>query len=111
MHVVIEYRIPESPDRLKEVLSELGLGEKRFGRRFVNEKGDVEVSYREYHSYKNSSTLIKNLFMRKKGYTVYTNVKVRAPNRKIAGSVSSVIRRLDDPLAEQSEQETESPRT
>ena len=99
MHVVGEYRIPDSPDRLKEVLSQNNL-RKRFGRSFVSPDGNVEVSYREYNSYKNVNAVIRNLFMRKKEYTVYTNVKVRAPKREMAERVLSIIESLKiEPLA------------
>ena len=81
--VVKEYSFVGSPKRLKKILSQNGLRRKRLGRRFVNEKGDVEVSY------------IWNPI-----YFSTTDVKVRALTPKIAEPVTSVIEGLWNPEQE-----------
>lgn len=88
MEVIEEFNFHESTKIMKELLSQVGL-EKRFGRKFVNENGDVEVIYRDASRYTS-----RNNF----GWPISdfpeTNVKVRAPKREIAEPVLSLIESL-----------------
>jgi len=85
MLFVEEYTLPESPDRLKDVLSNSGL-KKKFGRRkFVNEKGDVIVDYTPCNTYAPFSFMC---------LLEETSVEVRAPKRETAEPVLSVIESL-----------------
>jgi len=83
------YNLLESPDRLKDILSNAGLKKKLGRKKFVNDDGNIEVRYRDASRWAGRRSF---------GWPVRdfteTNVKVIAPKRKIAEPVLSLMESL-----------------